>query len=83
MIKHTPLDSAGGTVPAGLRQCTFCAAFAHPGDDYCASCGNALPQVQPAETRATCTRCGAFVRNRIAFHCTHCGAPLAGRRISP
>lgn len=64
------------SVPAGFRQCTFCAAIAYPGDDYCASCGHALVCTGATRPPDSCPHCGAMIRDRIAFHCTQCGTSL-------
>ncbi|HVZ40179.1 MAG TPA: zinc ribbon domain-containing protein [Candidatus Kapabacteria bacterium] len=76
MFKHGPAEGQPEGFPSGFRKCTSCSAIAHPGDDFCASCGERL-QPPPSDPRERCCpACGLIVRNRIAFHCIRCGTAL-------
>jgi predicted nucleic acid-binding Zn ribbon protein len=74
--------------PAGVEEavCPHCGQAFLPGDAFCTGCGQALPEVVPAEpdiTEELCPTCGYAYRPDDVF-CARCGQALnEGPRMQP
>ncbi len=55
--------------------CPSCGKAYQPGDRFCVSCGEELPQAQAASAPQVCPACGAPVRESDQF-CAKCGQVL-------